>query len=159
MLVLCISGARHRLERERIRPYISKCEEEEMGEIHLNGQRAAPAHNLCQTQVSKSRKDKGHQDCVHMGTATGSHGCVDRQQARGSTSTKMRIFSLCILAQEVVQKQGHFIDNFLEYRYIWFGCLGNSCYATQIGIYIFSAIIWKSLNAHSTDKQGKSKAR
>lgn len=136
-----ISGARHRLERERIRPYISKCEEEEMGEIHLNGQRAALTHNLCQTQVSKSRKDESHQDCVHMGTATGSQGCVGRQQARGSTSTKMRTCSHCILAQEVVQKQGHFIDHFLEYRCICFGCLGNSYYATQIEIYIFPAII------------------
>lgn len=43
--------------------------------------------------------------------------------------------------QEMVQKQGHFTDNLLEYRYIWFGCLDNSCYATQI--YIFSVIFCK----------------
>lgn len=58
---------------------------------------------------------------------------VDRQRCLQQKKEKKKENSQSPLhpVQEVAQKQGHFTDNLLGYRCIWFGCLDNSCYATQ----------------------------
>lgn len=54
-----------------------------MGGIYPNGQRAAQTHSMCQTQVRKNSKDKGHQKSVCTWVLPQGHKAmlIDNKQA------------------------------------------------------------------------------
>lgn len=126
------SGTRHRLKRKRILHRILRCEGEETGGMYPNGPKAAQTHSMCQTQEEKSTKDMGLKNSVCTWVLSQGHKAVSIDNRQGGLQQNQKnLQSPLHSVQEMVQKQGHFTDNLLEYRCIWFGCLDNSCYATQ----------------------------